>query len=128
MPKFAIKGNCREWGPAQEHPCNKALVKGGSEQHTRVCSAGEDQSRIQYRQDRVLGWGKVRREREGVRREGIGGEKAAEATATQAEAGREAAVQKGATAMWASPSKEPKAAPTECRAGGHRRPIPPRPE
>lgn len=72
VPEFAIKGNCRQWGPTQKHPCNKALVKGRSEQHSRVCSAGEDQSRIRYRQKsgRKNQAGGRRKER-GVREEGV---------------------------------------------------------
>lgn len=94
-------------------------------------SAVLERTKQEFSTGRTGCWGRgnIRREREGVRREGRGGERAAGATAaTQAEAGKEAAVQKGATATWAIPSKKPKAAPTECRAGGHRRPMPPRPE
>lgn len=47
----AIKGRCSDGGPAQKHPWNKALIKGGSEQQPGACSAGEAQSRIRYRQN-----------------------------------------------------------------------------
>lgn len=67
-PKSAIKGNCRDL-PRNIH-VTKALVKGGLEQHSRVCSAGEDQSGIQCKQN--LGKKSVRRERERRGREGCG--------------------------------------------------------
>lgn len=67
-PKSAIKGNCRDL-PRNIH-VTKALVKGGLEQHSRVCSAGEDQSGIRCKQN--LGKKSVRRERERRGREGCG--------------------------------------------------------